>query len=104
MKIKKNNNQNEIDKELMKRVWQSFLFTGLPALIGFAAIGISVSVGAFVLSFVGIIVLIRKEAASVQGTIRGPMAIVLGVLWIIFYWGVSAYFLWLEISIGYWHF
>jgi hypothetical protein len=104
MKIKKSTHQYEMEKEMMKRVWQSFLFNGLPILFGFAGLAISLSLGTFIMGFMGVIAIIRKEATSGRGTIRGPMAIVIGVLVIIICWGASAYFLWAEISIGWWRF
>jgi hypothetical protein len=104
MKTKKSNSQHEMQKEVMKRVWQSFLFGGLPMLFGFAGLAISVSLGTFIMGFAGVIMIIRKESTSGRGTIRGPMAIVLGVILIIIFWGASAYFLWAEISIGWWRF
>lgn len=96
--------KSKIEKEVMKRVWQSFLFNGLPMLFGFAALAISLSLGSFIMGFAGVITIIRKESTSARGTIRGPMAIVLGVLVTIICWGASTYFLWVEISIGWWRF
>jgi len=104
MKTKKSNRQHEMEKETMKRVWQSFLFNGLPMLFGFAGLAISPSLGTFIMGLGGVIMIIRKESTSGRGTIRGPMAIVLGVVITIICWGISAYFLWAEISIGWWRF
>ena len=78
MTTKKSNRQREIEKEMIKGVWRSFLVYS-PVLLGFMAFAISISLGCFIAGFTGIIMVIRKESPSGLTTIRSTTAVVGGV-------------------------
>jgi hypothetical protein len=88
----KGNRQSKMEKEMIKRVLENLLFVGLPLLLGFVALAISLSLGAFIMGFVGVITVVKKEMSSGWSTVRGPIAIVTGVLITILFWGIAAYF------------
>lgn len=96
MTTKKSNRQREIEKEMIKGVWRSFLVY-LPILLGFMAFAISISLGCFIAGFTGIIMMIRKESPSGLATIRGATAVVGGVLTTIFFWAGAVFFFLIEI-------
>jgi hypothetical protein len=91
MKTKKSNRQHKME-EMMERAWGNLLFVGLPLFLGFMALAISLSLGFFIAGFVGVITVVKKETSSGWGTVRGPIAIVTGVLITILFWGIAAYF------------
>lgn len=102
-KIQKNIRQHEIGKEMIKRVWKSFLYFS-PVLIGFMMFAVSLSLGCFIAGFSGVIVAVKQEAPSGRGTIRGKWAIALGVIYALFFWAMAAYFFWVELTIKWWRF
>lgn len=96
MKTKKSDRQRELEKEMIKNVWKSWVIYS-PFLFGFMALAISLSLGFFIVGFTGVIVAVRKEMPSGWGTIRGPMAIVVGVLTTILFWGLAVFFFLIEV-------
>jgi hypothetical protein len=74
---------------MMERVWKNLLFVGLPFFLGFMALAISLSLGFFIMGFAGVIAVVKKEMYSGRGTVRGPIAIITGVLIIIIFWGIA---------------
>jgi hypothetical protein len=91
MKIKKSDRQREMEKEMIKNVWKSWLY-GLPVLLGFMALAISLSLGFFIVGLSGVIVAYSKEMPSGRGTVRGSIAVVVGVLATIIFWGLAILF------------
>jgi hypothetical protein len=81
-----------MEEGMIERAWKNALYVGLPLFLGFMALAISLSLGAFIMGLVGVITVAKKEMSSGRGTVRGPIAIVTGVLITIICWGIAAYF------------
>lgn len=96
MKTKKNDRQREMEKEMIKNVWKSWLVYS-PFLFGFIAFAISLSLGFFIVGLSGVIIVVRKEMPSGWGSIHGPLAIATGVVTIISCWGLAVYFFLIEV-------
>ncbi|MBX3038496.1 MAG: hypothetical protein KF758_16405 [Anaerolineales bacterium] len=96
MKSKKSNHQREMESEMIRNVWKSWLY-GLPVLLGFLSMAVSISLGAFIMGLTGVIMAVRKEMPSGRGTVRGTIAVVVGVLMTIMFWGAAIYFFFIEV-------
>jgi hypothetical protein len=96
MTTKKSDRQREIEKEMIKGVWKSFLVFS-PILLGFMAFAISISLGSFIAGFTGIIIVTRKEIPAGFTSIRGTRAVVEGVLITILFWGSAVFFFLIEV-------
>lgn len=96
MKTKKSNRQREMEG-MTERVRENLLLVGLPLFLGFMALAISFSLGFFIAGFTGVITVVKKEMSSGWGTVRGPIAIVTGVLITILFWGLAIYFFLIEV-------
>ncbi len=81
---------------MIKNVWKSWLY-GLPVLLGFMAMAVSISLGAFIMGFSGVLMAVKKEMPSGRGTVRGPIAVVVGVLMTIMFWGLAIFFFLIEV-------
>ena len=103
MAIRNSTHQRKMEKEIIQGVLKGFLY-GLPVLLGFMTLAISLSLGSFIMGLSGVIVAIKKEAPSGRGSIRGTWAVVLGVLLTVIFWSSAAYFFWVELSIKWWGF
>ncbi len=95
MKSQKSDIQREMESEMIRNVWKSWLY-GLPVLIGFLLMAVSLSLGAFIMGLSGVIMAVRKEMPSGRGTVRGTIAVVVGVLMTIMFWGAAIYFFLIE--------
>lgn len=86
---------------IFRGLWLGFL-TFLPVFIGLVVMTLTAnmgtlgfSLGAFISGFSGVIILVRKEIPTGLNRIRGTMAIIEGLLFIVLCWG-SAIFLLIE--------
>lgn len=95
MNSKKTDNQREMESEIIRNVWKSWLYV-LPVLIGFLSMAISLSLGAFIMGLSGVIMAVRKEMPSGRGTVRGAIAVVVGILMTIMFWVAAIYFFLIE--------
>jgi hypothetical protein len=76
------------------------LLVSLPALLGFGIILISkgplssviLSLGCFLAGFTGIIIILRRESPMSIGSVTGKWALLEGIVFTTFCWGISLYF------------
>jgi len=90
-------------RRMMEGFWKIPLYF-LLALLPFAALAISISLGFFIMGFLGVVAIVKKEIPIKHGFIRGKPAVIIGLLTTVFLWGMAIYFFWVELTINWWGF
>lgn len=97
-------NRKEKDRNIYCSLLRGVLITLLtyaPALLGTGIIlsskgpltGPVLSLGAFLIGFSGVIIIVRKESPSSIRPVRGKWAVIQGIIFTVLFWGFALFFL-----------